>query len=680
MHNMPSFIAVLTGIFLSAFAYGADNSIVVFFNEGKGPINKKMFGTMFIGDDYAEGDPNYRSHYYGRADYGAGIWNPEDNESVKEVTDLAKNAGISMVRFGNGNYPWKKTIGKGRKHYLFGIDEFLKTTEEIGSEPLILLNYFIDNEQEAADLVEYLNAPCDDTHPWATKRAENGHPDPYNVKYFELGNEVYDYRFGVAPEEYARRYLQFREAMKAVDPSIQLGIVLYTTELNRMLPIVNDKADFGIIHLYPKSVKGDKLEQLPPSEIFSFSLAVAPLRYQDLFQELLAATKEISGKELPLAITEYNAGFAQDKPVPYRHSLGAALINADLLSIFMKPEHKILMANQFHFSNDFFGMIKSEEDFMRHDYRKPIHYIKRPSYYIYELYNKHFGDTLIDVAVKSGFYNIKGGEKYDYIKELFAETARGSVTGDNILAKEWNISNVPGVIAGTKDGVLQIDFTNPDTFNYAHAWKKADIQPNTFYRLSGYIKTEVLLDKEGVCLEVQDKRGWSYLDVNTEKIMGTTDWRFVRITFKTPPDAESITILARRIGKQGPLKGKVFIRDVKLESFEPETRVPYLSVNASKSKDGDKVYLMVINKNMTEAEPAFIEIKDMPLWNKAEAADKDLLQVESWVLNGPSIESTNEKKADNVKVVNKKFENNGTSFEFTFEPHSLTAIEISRRE
>ena len=49
--------------------------------------------------------------------------------------------------------------------------------------------------QDAADLVEYLNAP-QGSHPnggtaWADVRAKNGHPEPYGIRYFEIGNEMY---------------------------------------------------------------------------------------------------------------------------------------------------------------------------------------------------------------------------------------------------------------------------------------------------------------------------------------------------------------------------------------------------------------------------------------------------------------------------------------------------------
>ena len=56
------------------------------------------------------------------------------------------------------------------KAFLYGIDEFLKTCEEVGAEPVITVSYFTGDEQDAADLVEYLKG---------------------RVKYLEIGNEVW---------------------------------------------------------------------------------------------------------------------------------------------------------------------------------------------------------------------------------------------------------------------------------------------------------------------------------------------------------------------------------------------------------------------------------------------------------------------------------------------------------
>jgi hypothetical protein len=219
----------------------------------------------------------------------------------------------------------------------------------------------------------------------------------------------------------------------------------------------------------------------------------------------------------------------------------------------------------------------------------------------------------------------------------------------------------------------------------------ANIESNSYYKLSGYIKTEGLIDENGVCLEVQDGRGWNQTKsaASTDKIKGTNDWQYVEVIYETLPDAKAVTVFARRVGETGPLKGKAYFKDIKLEKFIPsiDTKIPYLSVNASKSKDGSKIYLMVINKNMDASMTATIDLKDFVPAAKGNA----------WVLNGPSVDATNEKKHDNVTVTHREFEiasaaaqprndtvelalrsDESIKFEFTFEPHSLTAIEIGR--
>lgn len=80
--------------------------------------------------------------------------------------------------------------------------------------------------------------------------------------------------------------------------------------------------------------------------------------------------------------------------------------------------------------------------------------------------------------------------------------------------------------------------------------------------------------------------------------------------------------------------------------------------------------LMVINKNMDAPMTAAIEFKDFTPAVKGNA----------WVLNGPSVDATNEQKHDNVKITQYEFEIKSNPFKFTFEPHSLTAIEIERKD
>ena len=112
------------------------------------------------------------------------------------------------------NFDWKKLIGKAesRPNNRFGLPEFLRFCRETKAIPIITLPDYSGTAQDAADLVEYLNSPDDGKHPWAARRAGDGHPEPYGVKYFEIGNEsnhgshhtiptrVY------TPEEYVKRH------------------------------------------------------------------------------------------------------------------------------------------------------------------------------------------------------------------------------------------------------------------------------------------------------------------------------------------------------------------------------------------------------------------------------------------------------------------------------------------
>ena len=156
------------------------------------------------------------------------------------IIDLAKEMGIGINLWPGGCgthfYDWKKTIGPGReKYWTFGLDEFLKWHELVSSgEVVITISFFTGTAQDAADQVEYLNSPNDGSNPgggtdWAKIRADNGHPEPYKVKYFEYGNESYHGDHinsrGSDPVLYAKGYDEYNRSMKKIDPTIKFGII-----------------------------------------------------------------------------------------------------------------------------------------------------------------------------------------------------------------------------------------------------------------------------------------------------------------------------------------------------------------------------------------------------------------------------------------------------------------------
>ena len=98
------------------------------------------------------------------------------------------------------------------------IDDYAAVCDYCGAEMEITVRLTYTNAQEAADLVEYCNG--DVTTPYGALRAQRGHPEPYNVRTWYLGNEV-AYVAGVTVEEAAQRSDTCAELMLKVDPTIR---------------------------------------------------------------------------------------------------------------------------------------------------------------------------------------------------------------------------------------------------------------------------------------------------------------------------------------------------------------------------------------------------------------------------------------------------------------------------
>ena len=144
-----------------------------------------------------------------------------------------------MYRFPGGNFlsahEWRDAIGDPdrrppRWDYVWsalqpndvGTDEFLYLCELLGVDAFISVNAGFGDAHSAAQLVEYVNGAADT--PMGKLRAANGHPAPYNVKWWGIGNEMYGpWQFGyMALKQYVVKHNMFAKAMRAVDPSITL--------------------------------------------------------------------------------------------------------------------------------------------------------------------------------------------------------------------------------------------------------------------------------------------------------------------------------------------------------------------------------------------------------------------------------------------------------------------------
>lgn len=103
-----------------------------------------------------------------------------------------------------------------------GMDEFMTLCRLIGVEPYITVNAGFGDAHSAAEEVEYMNGAT--STPMGAMRARNGHPEPYHVKFWDIGNEPYgQWQLGRTDlKYYLMKHNEFAKAMRAVDPSITL--------------------------------------------------------------------------------------------------------------------------------------------------------------------------------------------------------------------------------------------------------------------------------------------------------------------------------------------------------------------------------------------------------------------------------------------------------------------------
>ena len=158
-----------------------------------------------------------------------------------DILQAVKELHPTCLRWPGGGYvaqyDWKWGIGPQEKrerwaHWMwmdydqncFGTDEFIRFCREVGSEPIIVVSVKFERPadeydsilQDAVNWLRYCNAPATDE--WGAKRAENGHPEPYNVKYWEIDNEMWE--MGI--DRYEKCVRDFSTAMRKVDPSIKI--------------------------------------------------------------------------------------------------------------------------------------------------------------------------------------------------------------------------------------------------------------------------------------------------------------------------------------------------------------------------------------------------------------------------------------------------------------------------
>lgn len=289
-------------------------------------------------------------------------WRPDVVAAIKEVRPAVIRWGGSSVD--PGHYRWKNGIGDRDLRTPWrnenwgridpndvGIDEFCQFCELTDSEPLVCVS-FADGPQSAAELVEYCNG--EGTTPWGARRAANGHPAPYHVKYWQVGNEI----SGNDPG-YLNQIAQFIAAIKQADPRAQL---MTSFPSQRLLDRVGKDIAFVCPHHYTTNLvecAGD-------------------------FDRIAQMINHTPGcANIKMAVTEWNIdagswGWGRGKQA----TLEAALRNACYLNLLLCHSDKVQMACRSNLANSYCGAIIETG-------MSGSGVLRRASFYTMKLYSHH---------------------------------------------------------------------------------------------------------------------------------------------------------------------------------------------------------------------------------------------------------------------------------------------------
>lgn len=266
--------------------------------------------------------------------------------------------GPSDLRPNYINEAWEQA---GQVHKYFGTDEFIALCRLLGVEPQICVNMGTGSAQEAADWVEYCNGALDT--PMGAMRAKNGYPAPYDVKYWEIGNEMYGpWQAGVCTaEQYAKSFLEFAEAMRRRDPGIRLlGCGTARDELapgwNRtVLEQAGHAMDYVTLHIY-QGQNFFPIDARTPSEARFRAITAFPEVVRELVAQVEAIIQSSEKlKHLKMAVTEWNTMYFPNPDLTNAHTLEAAVTNACMLHEMIRQSHIIEIGNYSDLVNGWVG-------------------------------------------------------------------------------------------------------------------------------------------------------------------------------------------------------------------------------------------------------------------------------------------------------------------------------------
>jgi alpha-N-arabinofuranosidase len=187
----------------------------VIWGDRVGKINRNVYGH------FAE---HLGACIYDAMWVGEGSSVPNYKGLRKDTIEALKHIKAPIIRWPGGcfadTYHWREGVGPHEKRprtwnlfwgrdesNAFGTDEFLEYCRLSGAAPYLCFNVGSGSPEEALDWLMYCNGKENTTV--TSLRAANGHPEPYNVRYWSVGNENWGCGGNYDAEGYAREYAHF---------------------------------------------------------------------------------------------------------------------------------------------------------------------------------------------------------------------------------------------------------------------------------------------------------------------------------------------------------------------------------------------------------------------------------------------------------------------------------------
>jgi alpha-N-arabinofuranosidase len=391
---------------------GSEARIKIDIDRTIGKINRNIYG-------------NFVEHL-GRCVYG-GIYDPNSDQADekgfrKDVMKAVKDLNVSIIRYPGGNfvsnYHWLDGVGPERTPRMelawarletnkFGTNEFMQFVKEVGAEPYFSVNMGTGTIEEAQRWVEYCNVK--EGPYFAELRRKHGYPEPYNIKYWSLGNEMDGFwQMGhLNAEDYSKKARESAKLMRLASPGIKLvaaGSSNYRPNADpdawnsTILHELRDVVDYIALHIYVGN---------PDSNYYNF--LSTPLVCEErtrvvkgmILEEMLKANR---GDRDPIYIAwdEYNVWYRArtgdtmrgTRALEEHYNLEDALVIAGFLNVFVRNADTVKMANMAQLVNVIAPVFTNEKTLF-----------KQTIYYPLQLFSQNVHGTSLDVFVDCDTYD-----------------------------------------------------------------------------------------------------------------------------------------------------------------------------------------------------------------------------------------------------------------------------------